>query len=260
MFASCLSGVVEATGHCIIECEPRLLNLFRRSFPAATVFASTPDRSLPQEVAAREVDAVIPAGSIPRLQRKSVADFPGHRGYLRADPQRVDRWRERLAQLGPGLKVGISWRGGVRKTRRALRSIPLDRWLPILGAPGTRFVSLQYTAGADAEIAQLRAQSGNAIEHWAEAVDDYDETAALLAALDLTISVCTAVIHLGGALGRPVWVMAPYSPEWRYGFTGDTMPWYPSVKVFRQPAFGEWGPVTSSVAAELRRLAGAPSD
>lgn len=260
MFASCLPSIVEAAGHCIVECEPRLLGLFRRSFPAATVFASTPDGSLPREVAARKVDAMIPAGSLPRLLRKSLADFPRHSGYLRADPQRVVRWREQLEQLGPGLKVGISWRGGVRKTRRALRSIPLERWLPIVEIPGTQFISLQYTADAGAEIEALRGQHGRRIEHWTEAVDDYDETAALLTALDLTISVCTAVIHLGGALGRPVWVMAPYSPEWRYGFSGDTMPWYPSVKVFRQPAFGEWGPVTSSVAAELRRLAGAPSD
>jgi tetratricopeptide (TPR) repeat protein len=260
MFASCLPSIMEAAGHCIVECEPRLLGLFRRSFPAATVFASTPDGALPREVTARKVDAVIPAGSIPRLLRKGLSDFPRHSGYLRADHERVARWRERLAQLGPGLKVGISWRGGVRKTRRAVRSISLERWLPIFEVPAAHFISLQYTANAEAEIEQLRAQQGRRIEHWAEAVDDLDETAALLIALDLTISVCTAVIHLGGALGRPVWVMAPYSPEWRYGFSGDTMPWYPSVKVFRQPAFGEWEPVTSSVAAELRRLTGAPSD
>jgi tetratricopeptide (TPR) repeat protein len=259
MFASCLPSVVEAAGHCVVECEPRLVGLFRRSFPAATVFATTPDGGLPREVAERKVDAVIPAGSIPRLLRRSRADFPRHHGYLRADRERVARWRERLAQLGPGLKVGISWRGGVRKTRRAVRSISLERWLPILQSPGAHFISLQYTPDSGAELEALRRQHGMRVEHWGEAIADYDETAALLTALDLTISVCTAVVHLGGALGRPVWVMAPYSPEWRYGFSGDTMPWYPSVKVFRQPAFGEWEPVTSSVAAELRRLAGAPS-
>lgn len=260
MFASCLPRLLEVAGHCIIECEPRLLGIFRRSFPAATVYASTPDGSLPREIAERDVDVAIPAGSIPRFLRRSLADFPRHHGYLRADPARVDRWRERLAQLGPGLTVGISWTGGVRKTRRAVRSIPLERWVPVLQAPAARFVSLQYTPDAAAAVAALRERHGLRIEHWAEAVEDFEETAALACAVDLVVSVCTALIHLGGALGRPVWVMAPYSPEWRYGFSGDTMPWYPSVRVFRQPAFGEWEPVTSSVAAELRPLASAPSD
>jgi len=257
MFASCLPQLIGAAGHCIIECEPRLLDLFRRSFPAATVYASTPDGSLPQEIAGRDIDLSIPAGSIPRFLRRDLGDFPRHNGYLKADPARVAHWRERLSQLGPGLKVGISWAGGVRKTRRALRSLPLDRWLPILQTPGARFISLQYTADAGEAIAALQNRHGVRIEHWPEAINDYDETAALVTSLDLVVSVCTAVIHLGGALGRPVWVMAPYSPEWRYGFSGDTMPWYPSVRVFRQPAFGEWEPVTASVAAELGRLAGA---
>lgn len=259
MFASCLTELIAAARHCIVECEPRLLGLFRRSFPAATAYASTPDGSVPAEIAARGIDLEIPAGSVPRFLRRKRGDFPVHDGYLRADEPRVSRWRDRLSRLGPGLKVGISWTGGVRKTRRGLRSLPLEQWLPILETPGAQFVSLQYTADAGDEVARLCERQGIRVEHWAEAIDDYDETAALLTALDLTISVCTAAIHLGGALGRPVWVMAPYSPEWRYGFSGDTMPWYPSVKVFRQPAFGEWKPVTSSVAAALRHRAGAPS-
>ena len=256
MFASCVPQLLQTAAHCIIECEPRLEGIFRRSFPAATVYASTPDGGVPRELAGRDIDFSTPAGSIPRFLRRTLGDFPRHDGYLKADPARVTLWRERLSQLGPGLKVGISWTGGVRKTRRAARSLPLEQWLPILQAPGARFISLQYTADAAAATGALRDQYGIRIEHWAEAIDDYENTAALTCALDLVVSVCTAVIHLGGALGRPVWVMAPYSPEWRYGFASDKMPWYPSVRVFRQPAFGEWGPVTASVAAELGRLTG----
>ena len=257
MFASCLPQLIQAAGHCIVECEPRLQGIFRRSFPAATVYASTPDGGLPQELAGRDIDFSTPAGSIPRFLRRELGDFPRHNGYLKADPARVALWRERLSQLGPGLKVGVAWAGGVRKTRRALRSLPLERWLPILQTPGARFISLQYTADAGAAMGALREQYGIRIEHWTEAIDDYENTAALACALDLVVSVCTAVIHLGGALGRPVWVMAPHCPEWRYGFSGDKMPWYPSVRVFRQPAFGEWEPVTASVTAELGHLAGA---
>lgn len=255
MFASCLPEVISSARHCVIECAPKLERLFRRSFPRATVFASAPEQPMPEAARARGVDCEIFAGSLPLFYRRDAAAFPRHGGYLKADPDSVERWRDRLAGLGNGLKVGISWRGGVPRTRRAVRSVGLGGWLPLLRTPGARFVSLQYDdAGTD--LAPLAERHGIVVTHWPEAIDDYDQTAALVCALDLVISVCTAVIHLGGALGRPVWVMAPYSPEWRYGFTGDTMPWYPSVRLFRQPAFGEWQPVIAGVAAELGRLIG----
>lgn len=255
MFASCLPQIIEAAGHCIIECDPKLEGLFRRSFPAATVYQAAPDRSVPPDIMARGIDVEIAAGSLPLFLRRGPGDFPRHKGYLRADPLRIAYWRERLAQLGPGIKVGISWQGGVRKTNQPLRSMALERWLPLLAVPDTRFVSLQYTSGASDEVAGMRARHEVNVVHWQQAIDDYEETAALICALDLMISVCTAAIHLGGALGRPVWVMAPYSPEWRYGFAGDAMPWYPSVRLFRQTALGEWGPVLARVTSELSRRA-----
>ena len=116
------------------------------------------------------------------------------------------------------------------------------------------FVDLQYTDGA-AELDALRTATGTIVHSWDEVRTDYEQTAALVGALDLVISVCTAVIHLGGALGKPVWVMAPFSPEWRYGIAGHEMPWYPSVRVFRQPAYGNWDAVIDEVAQSLRRLA-----
>jgi hypothetical protein len=197
-------------------------------------------------------------GSVPQYLRQTYADFPRHSGYLKADPERVQRWRERLAALGGGLKVGISWQGGAVKTRRAVRSLALAQWLPILRAAGARFVNLQYT-DCSGEIAEFKAASGIELVDWPEVREDYEDTAALVSALDLVISVCTAVIHLGGALGKPVWVMAPYSPEWRYGIAGEEMPWYPSVRVFRQPRYGEWEPVIERVADELQRRAGTPA-
>jgi len=127
--------------------------------------------------------------------------------------------------------------------------------LPVLTTPEARFISLQYIPEAAAEIAEAEKKHPVRIEHWADAIEDYEETAALVLALDVVISVCTSIVHLSGSLGQRVWVMAPYSPEWRYGFSGESMPWYPSVRMFRQPAFGEWDPVISSVAVELGRLA-----
>jgi len=183
-----------------------------------------------------------------------LTDFPQHTGYLKADPERVTKWRKKLAELGPGMKVGISWRGGTHNTRSPLRSIALERWDAIFSIPGVCFVNLQYTGEAESEINALAEMRGNRVAYWPEAIADYEETAALVSALDLTLSVCTAVVHLAGALGRPVWVMAPYSPEWRYGRSGDTMPWYPTARILRQERFGEWDTVLEAVAARLHKL------
>ena len=139
-------------------------------------------------------------------------------------------------------------------TRNVLRSIPVERLSPLLQQKNICFVSLQY-GDVREELDQVMRRHGIAIQHWPEAIDDYDETAALMCALDLTISVCTAVVHLGGALGRPVWTMAPLRPEARYGVSGDAMPWYASVRMFRQPAAEDWDSVISKVARELAALA-----
>jgi tetratricopeptide (TPR) repeat protein len=254
MFSSCLPQVIAASRHCVVECSPKLEALFRRSFPVATVYAMTEARDFPPVVHEANVELQIAMGSLPQFLRRTLADFPLHRGYLTADPQRVEYWHARLEALGRGLKVGISWQGGTPKTRRPLRSLPLAQWLPILRTPGATFINLQYTESSE-EIAGIKACTGIEVVDWPEARDDYDRTAALVSALDLVISVCTAVIHLGGALGKPVWVLAPYSPEWRYGIAGEKMPWYPSVRVFRQPRYADWEPAIERIADELRQRA-----
>lgn len=260
MFASLLPQLVGQAARCIVECDPRLQPTFQRSFPGAVVFGTTPDGGLPQSITPGSIDIAIEAGSLARMLRRRSVDFPRHQGYLRADPHHVRQWRERLDQLGSGLKIGLSWRGGVRRTRRELRSLSLGQLLPLLRTPGAQFVSLQYTGDAASEVDMLRRSHSIGIEHWPKAIDDYDQTAALVCALDLVVSVCTAVVHLGGALGRPVWVMAPVSPEWRYGISGPTMPWYPSVRLFRQGDYDEWGPVIDEVVRELAALRRNPAN
>ena len=256
MFLSCVPDVKAAGAHAVIECSPKLESLFQRSFPQATVYSMCADRALPQRALDAGIDLQIPIGSLPLHYRRERTDFPDHRGYLRADPDRIARWRDRLSALGPGLKVGISWQGGTHRSRRPVRSMPLSTWQPILKSKNMHFIDLQYT-DCSAELAELRATNGVHVHSWDDVRTDYEETAALVTALDLVISVCTAVIHLGGALGRPVWVMAPFSPEWRYGFKSDGMPWYPSVRVFRQPQYGDWDAVIYQVA---ERLADFPAD
>ncbi|MGH8630570.1 MAG: hypothetical protein ACREU7_07375, partial [Burkholderiales bacterium] len=128
-----------------------------------------------------------------------------------------------------------------------------DRLAPLLKAPGVAFVNLQYT-DARADLARLHDDHGVSVLHWQEAIDDYEETAALVCALDGVISVCTALVHLTGALGRPAWVMAPHCPGWRYLIAGRN-PWYPSVEVFEQPEPGDWDSVLRAVQQRLATAA-----
>lgn len=259
MFASCLPQVIEEAGHCVIECAPKLAGLFARSFPQATVYPAASDGQIPDWIAARGIEVEVPIGSLPLYYRRTVADFPEHHGYLTADRYRASRWRDRLNALGPDLKVGISWRGGTYKTAGPIRSVDIERWLPIFKAGRARFISLQYTEGAEREVLLLREKHGVDVIHWPEAIEDYEETAALMTVLDLTISVCTAVVHLAGALGKSVWILVPYNPDWCFGFAGESMPWYPTARLFRQESDRNWEPVIHRVAEELAGL-GEPRD
>jgi ADP-heptose:LPS heptosyltransferase len=238
-------------GRIVLECDARLVPLFQRSFPEITVYARRPEDDADWLSELEPVDVQIALGSLPQHYRRRAEDFP-RRAYLRADPARVEHWRQRLAALGPGRKVGISWRGGTVNSRRALRSIPLAQWLPILQQPGAQFISLQYT-DCRSDLADLQARHGATVHHWQEAIDDYDETAALVAALDLVISVQTSVVHLAGALGRRVWAIVPRSPEWRYGNRGETMPWYADVHLVRQRQAKGWEECIDTVSARLRQ-------
>ena len=257
MFASCFGEFMAGAGQCVIECAPRLERLFRRSFPGAIVFAGQQSAEVPAWwERAPAIDFQIPAGSVPRYLRRSCAAFPDHRGYLVPDPRRVVYWRDRLAALGSGPKVGISWRGGMPSTRRNLRSIELAAWAPLLRTSEAHFISLQYGDTVD-ERARVVREQGFALNFWQEAIEDLDETAALVAALDVVISVCTAVIHLAGAIGRPVWILVPTSPEWRYQVFGETMPWYPSARLIRQRSPGDWQPAIDVAERRLRELVAA---
>ncbi|WP_370525815.1 tetratricopeptide repeat protein [Methylococcus sp. BF19-07] len=253
MLASCFPDLFARGGRCVIECDPRLETLYRRSFPQAEFAGKrfkNPDIWLE---AFRPIDLQIPLGSLPRFFRNEICEFPRHSGYLTADPQRIGRWKERLAALGPGLKIGLSWRGGTSRTNAYLRSIPLEILLPILQMPDTHFVNIQYT-DCRAELDLLHSRHGTRIHSWRWLENDFEETAALVASLDLVISVCTAVVHLAGALGVPVWVLVPSSPGWRYGREGSRMPWYPAARLFRQEKPLHWEPVIAEIGKELARL------
>lgn len=254
MFASCFAEAIAANATTLIECEPRLLQLFRRSFPQASFVATQ------RETTARWLDGLptpqwqIASGDLPALFRPNDAAFPDRSHYLQADPARVAYWRERLANdLGPGPKVGVSWRGGTAKTRTKTRSLSSEHWAPILSVNGAHFVNLQYGA-YQTELAELNQRYGGRIHDYPQAIADYDETAALVAALDLVVTVCTAVVHLSGALGTPVWILTPQIPGWRYTAHGQSMRWYPGSRIFRQSVNTGWGKACQELSDELRAL------
>ena len=251
MFASCLPEVIETGARCIIECSPRLEMLFRRSLPAAVVHGaaqtSGDTRWLDQF---GPVDFQIAAGDLPAMFRQRLADFPRHAGYLRPVPARTEYWSARLQALGTGPKIGIAWRGGTVSTRGALRSLDLCALTPLLQRKGLHFISLQYDATI-AEVSNAARAQGFALCHWPDAIDDLDETAALMPSLDLVITVCNAGMHLAGASGRPTWAMVAAVPDWRYLEKGDSLPWYPSVRMFRQSAPGDWQNVIDQIEQAL---------
>lgn len=251
MFASCLPDLVASGAQCIVECQPRLRALFRRSFPSIRVIDGARQLQTAEGESAA-IDYVAPIGSLPRFLRRREADFPGT-AYLAADGEKSARWSARVKALGPGMKVGIAWRGGLLRTGRSQRSLTLADLSGLLGMPQLHWVSLQHRYRDDPEAAEPESAPAP-LAVWPEALADMDETAALVSALDLVITVCSSLVHLCGALGRPAWVLTPYAPPWRYLRSGQTMPWYGSVRLYRQGQASDWSGPIAAVARDLRHL------
>src|SRR5690606_27533843 len=205
------------------------------------------------------IDLQVPAGSLPLYLRRTAEEFPKQHSFLVPDESLVQMWRERFAALGPGLKIGISWRAGGKPQERRKRMIPLELWKSVLTTPGVHFVNLQYSDSSE-EIAEVERELGVRIHDWEEGdpLVDMDGFAARIAALDLVISVGNATVHMAGAVGTRAWTLLPMVPSWRWMVEGEQSPWYPSVRLFRQPRRYAWQPVLEEVARQLRQEVGAP--
>lgn len=194
--------------------------------------------------------------SLPHLLGEADA-IPAVVPYLQPDSRRAERWRSRLAAL-PGLRVGLVWAGdahrehprGYRQDRR--RSVSLRQFAPLARVPGVSFVSLQKNERAAEAHAP---DSPFALADWTAELSDFADTAALVAALDLVISVDTSVAHLAGALARPVWVLSRHGGCWRWLAAEERAPWYPTARVFHQPSRWDWDSVAIRVADALVEFA-----
>ncbi len=255
LFSSCFEEVIDQAGRCLIECDPRLVRVFTRTFPNAHVFARVSAGNVTRISTPEPYDLQIAAGSLPRILRPTRESFPRNRPFLRADDRQVDQWRERFRKLGGTIVVGISWRGGKDPATRRLRSTTLDQWKSVLNIPGVRFVNLQYGDCRD-DLDTLNQQSGITLHDWDEGnpLTDLDGFTARVAALDLVISVDNSTVHLAGSLGIPVWTLLPFAADWRWLLNTDVTPWYPTMKLWRQRAADCWPELFSNVAAALKEV------
>lgn len=220
------------------------------SVPAALVSLmhtlAGPDEVIAEGETPPACDVRCPLLSLPLACGTTAADIPSARSYLSADLAQVMAWR---ARLGPRrrFRVGIVWHGGSRHPQDCRRSLALADFLRVL-PPGVEAVSLQQEV-RESDRPVLEAHGD--IAHFGTALRDFADTAALCVNVDLVIAVDTAVAHLAGALGVPVWILLPHAPDWRWLLGRDDSPWYPTARLFRQREAGDWNSALDAARAAL---------
>ncbi|HEX5245029.1 MAG TPA: tetratricopeptide repeat protein [Tepidisphaeraceae bacterium] len=225
-----------------LEAPPELASLIERSIPGVHLIVGS--------VKEMRYHYYISLMSLPLAFGTLVNTVPANVPYLRPDPQAIEVWRNRLADVA-GLKVGLVWAGSATHMNDRNRSMRLSEFLSLKSIPNVRFVSLQKGAPAS-QVAQVPEME---IIDWTDELKTFDDTAALVSALDLVISVDTSVAHLAGALGAPVWTLLAIAPDFRWMLEREDSPWYPTMRLFRQQKNADWGPVIRRVTDELARWA-----
>lgn len=229
-FVRYLPIVASRGGKVLLQCQDELLDLFR------TVDGI--DDLIPQSQTPTDFDLHCPLLSLPYvLKTDSLESIPAKVPYLYADPLREEQWRLRLANAQKRFKIGLAWAGRATHPNDRNRSIKLSSLAEALFGADAAFFSMQK-GPASAEIAELR--PGFDLVDVAADLHTFADTAALIAQLDLVITVDTAVAHLAGAMGRPVWVLLPWIPDWRWLLDRADSPWYPTMTLYRQPAAGDY--------------------
>jgi hypothetical protein len=187
--------------------------------------------------------------SLPMAMKLQTSQLPGPMPYVKPLPGRTRRWKPRLADI-QGLKVAVVWAGRSNHFNDRNRSMNLSQFAP-LGMEGVTFLSVQK--GFRVEEAKAPPASMNFID-LGPTIEDFEDTAAIFSLVDLVISVDSSPIHLAGAMGRPVWVLLPFMPDWRWLMHRSDTPWYPSMRLFRQTTQGDWPGVMARVAEALEQL------
>jgi len=201
-----------------------------------------------------EFDAQVPLSDLPGILDVTLTSLPGRPAYLSALPTLPVAVERLLSELPAGARtIGLVWQGNPRQARDVLRSCPLERLAPLLGIRDIAWISLQTGDAGREQLARLDVPN-RPIDLGAH-LTSFSETAAVIARLDLVITVDTSVAHLAGGLGHPVWTMLCRTPDWRWHLDRTDSPWYPNMTLYRQPGWGDWDAVVARIADDLRRWA-----
>jgi hypothetical protein len=201
------------------------------------------------------IDTHLPIMSLPRVFNTSLETVPNKVPYIRTDPARSAHWKKEFAQRTNKFKVGLVWEGGPFQPENFLRSASLAAYAPLAEVPNVTFFFMQK---GGAEVQVKNPPAGMDFMDLGPFIKDFSDTAAMLENLDLLISIDTSVIHFAGALGKPVWMFMAYSPGHMWMYNREDTPWYPTIRIFRQPAFKDWATPVARVKAELDKLVNGP--
>ena len=242
-FIRFVSLLASRSGKVVVACDQNLLGVFA-SAPGVAETTAGP-------LSAEGFDYQVSLMSLPFALGITLRNLPADVPYLEADPADVDHWRNRFAGLAGGRKVGLVWSGNPRFAAAAQKRCPVDALKNLLSTTDIAWISLQKDAVAE-DLERLRAAAPGLLSAGDE-LKDFAATAAAITSLDLVISVDTAVAHLAGALGKPVWVLLPFAADWRWLVDRDDSPWYPTARLFRQRAAGDWVELVERVKRALER-------
>ncbi|MEW6001772.1 MAG: tetratricopeptide repeat protein [Nitrospirota bacterium] len=235
--------VVEKGAKIIIECQYQLISLFQNIEGVRQIIAQ--GEPLPS------FDIHCPLLSLPLIFGTTVDNIPAEMPYIKVNAALLRKWEDKVEDDNSKLKVGLAWAGSPAHKNDHKRSFPLDTFKPLAQFDNIVFYSLQKGNGS--EQAKSPPDRMKFIDHTDE-IHDFSDTAALIMNLDLVISADTAVVHLAGALGKPVWTLLPFVPDWRWMLNREDSPWYPTMRLFRQPSPGDWIPVIDNVSAALAEM------
>jgi len=245
MFARYLPLAAERVGRVVVGWGPEHSALFTGMDGVSAVFASAPKRD--------EFDAYVMICDLPLVFKTTLETIPAPIPYMPLNERKRQGWSARLGPLSAKgtFRVGINWAGSPAHARDAQRSLRFEQLRPLLEIDGISFISLQKEV-RERDRAPL-ADAGNVLDV-SESLEGFDDTAALIANLDLVVTVDSAVAHLAGALGATTWVLLPKPSDWRWLLDRHDSPWYPTARLFRQQRHGDWDSVLREAKQELRRL------
>jgi Tfp pilus assembly protein PilF len=234
--------VEQLGGKVVLAVQPDLVSLIRSMKTRAQVISYASDQ-------APEFDTHYTLLLLPMALGTTLQNVPADVPYLFADQELSSQWRKRMPS--DGLKVGIAWAGRPTYRNDRNRSTKLSTFAPLAQVEGVHYFSLQKGYAAD----QARTPpAGLNLTNWTDELKSFVDTAALIDNLDLVITIDTSIAHLAAAMGKPVWMMIAFMPDWRWMLDREDSPWYPTMRLFRQPAMGDWPPVLTKVVAALREL------